>query len=52
MTLEKLENSTQEKRYNQLFELSKRYMTSRGYSYATLDIVSRILPIVEKNGRF
>lgn len=48
MHLEHLNKDPHGKNYRKLYELSKRYMTTRGYSEATRDLTSRILPNLEE----
>lgn len=47
MNLENMSTSAHEKRYKKIFELAKRYMASRGYAEASMDLVERTLPKVE-----
>lgn len=47
MNLENLSASAHEKRYKKIFELAKRYMATRGYAEASIDLVERTLPKVE-----
>jgi hypothetical protein len=47
MSLENLSNDSHEKRYKKLYELSKRYVTQRGFADASLDLAVRTLPVME-----